>query len=454
MSNLQLPESKPINIISPPDLTDSQLSLTSIIRPWLITGSVIIIFSFGFLGGWSAYAPIAKAIIATGLVKVDSNRKKLQHLEGGTVDAILIKDGDTVKQGQVLIRLDKIRAKASHAIIQMSYDSEIIRLARLNAERDHDQQISFPEDILVHTSNEEINNLIDGQQRIFDARKTTLQGSINILNQQIFQLKEKITGIHSQKKAKQLQLNLVGEELEAVLKLFEKNYIDKPRLLALKRESARLSGERGDLIAELAETREAISEKKQEILQRQNDFEQAVVSEVREAQTKILDLRARLEATNHILNHIEIRSPTAGTIVSLDVFSKGEVITPGQTILEIVPVNDNLLVEARVKTTEIDNLLIGQQADIRLTAFESKSTPILTGEVIYISADVLEDERSGQSYFAVKVTVNDKELQKLNNQPLHPGMPAEVIIKIGERTVLQYLAQPLTDALARAWKEQ
>jgi len=454
MLNLQIPSSSPINNITPPDLDEGSLSLASFIKPWFILGFLVIFFSFGVLGTWAALAPIAKAVIASGLVKVDSNRKKLQHLEGGTIETILVKDGDRVKKGDVLIRLDKIRAKASYAIIETSFQSETVRVLRLLAERDHQESISFPDELLKYKEGSEVYKLIDGQKRIFIARRNTLKGSVSILQQQISQLNEKKVGLHAQKRAKQSQLKLVREELVAVNKLFDKHYIDKPRILRLKREIAELNGDLGDFISELAETAEAVSEKKQEILQRDNDFEQAVVDELREAQTKILDLRERLEASRHVLNKIEIRSPSEGTIVSLAVFSKGEVIAPGSTILEIVPVNDSLSIEAKVKTTEIDNLLIGQEADVRLTAFDSKATPVLTGEITYISADALEDERSGQSYFKVKVIVSDKELKKLKNQPLHPGMPAEVIIKIGERTVLEYIAQPLTDALARAWREQ
>ena len=443
-----------VNKIIPPDLENSQQALFNCTRHWLVMGLLTIVFSFGVLGIWAALAPIAKAVIANGTVKVDSNRKKLQHLEGGTVDEILVKDGDRVKKGDILIKLDQIRAKASYAIIQTSYQSEQVRLARLLAERDHQDKIEFPEGLIEAAKSPEVYKLIDGQKRIFAARKNTLEGSISILEQQISQLKEKLQGIRSQISAKRRQLSLLNEELDAVKKLFDKHYIDKPRILALQRESSRLKGELGSLVSELAETAEAVSEKRQEILQRKNDFNQAVVDELREVQTKILDLRERLEATSHVLNNIEIRSPTDGIIVSMAVFSKGEVIAPGSTILEIVPINDNLSIEAKVNTTEIDNLMIGQEADVRFTAFDSKTTPVLSGEVAYISADVLEDERTGQSYFNVKVMVNDQELEKLEGQPLHPGMPAEVIIKIGERTVLEYLTQPLTNALARAWHEQ
>ncbi len=454
MHDLQISENSSVKTITPPDLTESRAALSAIIRVWFIAGSLIIFLSFGVLGAWASLAPIAKAVIASGFVKVDSNRKKLQHLEGGIVDAILVKDGAMVKKGDVLIRLDQVRAKASHAIVQTSYQSETVRLARLLAERDYKKKVSFPEELLKQVKNQEVFKLIDGQKRIFRARKTTLDGSIEILQQQISQLKEKKIGIRAQQKAKRYQLALVGEELKAVKKLFEKHYIDKPRILKLQRESANLNGELGDYISAFAETSEAVSEKKQEILQRKNDFDQAVVNELREVQTKILDLKERLGATSHILTNIDIRSPVDGTVVSLAVFSKGEVIAPGSTILEIVPVNDDLSIEAKVKTTEIDNLIIGQEADVRLTAFDSKSTPVLTGSITYISADALEDERTGLSYFKVKVLVIDQELQKLKGKPLHPGMPAEIIIKTGERTVLEYIVQPLTDALARAWREQ
>ncbi len=438
----------------PPDVATLETSLRAALVAWLVAGSVIVASVFVALGGWAFTAPIAQAVIADGTVKVDSNRKRVQHLEGGTVSEILVRDGDRVRMGDVLVRLDETRAKASLGIVQASFDAELARLARLRSERDGFSSVAFPAELAERSSEQDVAEMLSLQTQLFHARRKALESNVEILTRQISQLEDKQSGFDAQLASLDLQTDLVEEELQSLKGLFGKGYVDKSRLLALEKESARIAGERGELTSEVAETGNAISGKKQEILQIRYDFNQSVVDELREAQTMLLDLKERLDAARHVVENIEIRAPVDGIVVGLAVFSEGEVIKAGDVVLELVPSNEALTIEARVQLMDIDNLTIGQEADVRFTAFDSRNTPVLQGRVAYISADALEDERTGQGYFRVKVDVSTVQVEKLGEQKLQPGMPADVIIRTGERTVLQYLYQPISNALAKAWTEQ
>jgi len=451
MTSLATPGNTP-EIGMPPDLNLGKASLKSAIRPWILSGFLIISTVFVGLGLWASNAPIAKAVVASGSVKVDQNRKRVQHPEGGTVSEILVRDGDLLHAGEVVVRLDATSAKASLGIVRANHDAELARLARLTSERDGNTAIEFPTHLTDRNGEDAVAKLLAVQTQLFETRRTGLTGNVEIFNRQIIQLKEKRKGIKAQVSALRLQTALIKKELKNLNQLFDKGYVGNSKILALKKDAARTKGERGELISEAAETLNAISEKEQQILQISYDFNQRVADGLRESQTKILDLQERLNAANHVLNHIEIRSPVDGVVVSLSVFSKGEVIQPGDVILEVVPRNESLIVEAKVRLTDIDNLTIGQEADILFTAF--KSSPVVLGKVNYISADAFEDKNTGMGYFKVKVTVSPEELNKLGDQKLQPGMPADVIIKLGERTVLQYLYQPISDALAKAWTEE
>ena len=285
-----------------------------------------------------------------------------------------------------------------------------------------------------------------GQQRFPERLRFSLSRS--------HRLEEKRIGVLAQVSALNDQSKLVDEELDGLKKLFDRGFVDKTRMLTLSREAARIDGERGELKAEAAETSNAISEKEQEIAQLRYDFNQSVVDELRDSQTKLLDLQERLDAARYVLDNIEVRAPVDGVVVGLSVFSPGEVIQPGEVLLELVPSNEALSIEARVRLMDIDSLVIGQTADVRFTAFDARNTPVVLGEVAYLSADALEDQRTGEGYFRAKVNVAADEMDKLGERELQPGMPADVIIKTGERTVLQYLAQPISNALAKAWSEE
>jgi len=423
-------------------------------RPALLLGIAAILIAFGGFGTWAAVAPLASAVIAPGFVKVDSNRKKVQHLEGGTVKALHVRDGDRVKQGEVLLRLDETRAKASAAILQARYDTARAVEARLLAEREWAEVIAWPEDLRQRRAEPEAEAVLSGQQSLFHARRSALQGETEILHNRIAQLSDDIKGIKAQQRAKDRQLTLIREEEAMFEALLKKGQTDKLRYLALQREVARLEGERGEHISSIARTNNEIGETRLQIIQLERDFKERVETDLQAVAEELIDLQERVIAANHTLDHIEIRAPATGTVVGLAVHTVGGVITPGETVLEIVPLNDQLIVEAQVQPNDIDDLTVGQSADVNFTGFKQRSAPVLVGEVIYRSADRLVNDRTGEPFYLVHVGVPDEQLARLGDRRLQPGMPADVMIKTGERTALQYLFQPVLDNLEHAWREE
>lgn len=423
-------------------------------RPAILGGLMVIVIAIGGFGTWAAIAPMASAVIAPGVVNVDSKRKTVQHLEGGIVKELLVRDGDTVQADDVLIRLDETRPRATLGIIQGRHDAARALEARLLAERAEYGEIKFPDDLQARSSENKVSEILLGQQRLFEARRSSLDGEDAILKNQIVQLKDNITGIRAQQQSKERQFSLIQEEVRSLRTLLEEGYTERPRLLALEREAARLEGERAEHISEVARAKTTIGETQLQIIQLRREFRQQVVDDLRSVQAEISDLEERLGAAKHVFDHIEIRAPTSGVVVGMEVHTVGGVIRAGDTILEIVPADDKLIIEGQVHPLDIDNIAVGQKADINFTAFKQRTTSTISGEVIYVSADRLVDQRSGTPYYLARIMVADEEVARLGDRQLHPGMPAEVMIKTGERSALQYLTQPFLDSMERAWREE
>lgn len=420
----------------------------------ILLGLAVVILTFAGFLGWAAYAQLSSAVIASGKVTVDSNRKAIQHMEGGIVKQILVRNGDTVEENALLVRLDETRAQASLAILQGKLDEALANEARLLAERIGAEEIVFPEDLMSRSNNDQIREALQGQQNLFTARRETLLGETEIHRGRIGQIGEQIQGLRAQQEAKTRQIDLIGEELEGLKTLLAKGFAEKNKVLALEREAARLGGERGEHIAEIAAAKTSISQSELEILQLRKDFMESVEQELRQVRGEIFDLRERVSASRFLLDHLEIRSPEGGIVVGLSVHAPGQVVQPGATILELVPLDDELIVEARVQPLDIDNLTLGQEADVIFTAFPQRTTPKLLGSVAYFSADRFEDDRSGEPYYLARIAISEDEVARLGeNRVLRPGMPADVMIKTGERTALDYLVQPLKDSITRAWRE-
>jgi HlyD family secretion protein/epimerase transport system membrane fusion protein len=423
-------------------------------RALVLIGTAIVALVFGGFGAWSALAPLASAVVAPGSIVVDTNRKQIQHLEGGTVKDILVHDGDRVRAGQVLVRLDDTLPRAHLAILQAEYDLARASEARLEAERTSAPTVTFPPELLARAEQPNVQELLKGQTALFLARRATLHGQVDILNQRISQLKEEIKGIEAQNRATATELSLKREQLSAQEYLFRRGNARKPEILALRGDVARLDGERGAHLSAIAQTERAIGEARLQILQRSHSFDEQVSTELRDAHKRIFDIGERLHAAQDVLNHIDIRAPESGYVVGMRVHTVGGVVRPGETLLELVPDKDRLIVEAHVAPDDVDNLSPGQQVEVQLTAFQARRTPVVLGTVSSVSADVLADPATHRDYYALRVTVPKSELARLDDKQLRPGMPAMVMVKTGNRTVLEYLLEPILDTIRYSWREQ
>jgi len=422
-------------------------------RPAIIGGVAVMVVVVGGLLGWAATAPLASAVIAPGTMVVDGKRKQVQHLEGGVVEQILVRDGAEVSANQILIRLDEVRARAGLGVQQTALDAARILEARLIAERDGSDALRYASQVLVRRDEPTIAEMMRAQQMLFEARRTSFSGQQSILSQRIVQTEKEVVGLEAQQASLEQQIELAEQELVGLRDLYKKGLAPITKLLSLERESARLKGSRGERIADVAKAQVTIGKTRLEIIQAEQEFREKVVKEIRDVQAQIADLEERIAAARSTLDHIDIRAPVAGTVVGLAVSTVGGVVKPGEVVLEIVPSAQRLIVEAQVQPSDIDNIVVGMEAEVRLTALKQRTTPTLRGRVIYVSADRLTDQRSGQPYYLARAEIADGELARIAPQTVPAGMPAELLMKKRERTALAYLLQPVMDAMGRAWRE-
>lgn len=415
-------------------------------------GLLLLLVSFGSLFIWSSLAPLAKGVVAPGSVVVDSNRKAIQHLEGGIVSEILVRDGDVVAAGQVLLRLDEVTSQAQRDVLYGQYLTALAQEARLTAERDQLAAISFPTELTTRDPAGRKASIRSSEERVFAARRDALAGQLSIYEQRIRQLEEQIQGLRAQAKANDEQVRLIVDEIQGLSQLYEKGYASKTRLLELERRRADLTGQRGSLDSEMAKAAVAIGEARLQIIQLRKSFEEEVVAQLQEVQAQSFDLQDRLTSATDVLTRREVRAPSDGIIVSSRVHTVGGVVPAGQTVMEIVPLNDKLIVEAMVAPLDIDVMAVGLEAEVKFSGLSSRKVPILIGQVMHVSADVTTDER-GNRYYIAKVEVPPEQLNTVKDIKLIPGMPAEVLIKAGEETLLEYLTKPLTDSFFRAFRE-
>lgn len=421
-------------------------------RPLLAAGIIILIF-FGGFGTWAALAPLDSAALAPGRVTVASNRKTVQHLEGGIVKALLVKEGDAVQGDQILIQLDDTQARARLELLQSRYAKLLATEARLKAERAFASEVKFPQSLSLRRDQPLVAKILDAELALFEARRKSTEGRIRIFGKRIDQLQKEIAGLQAQIASENEQLALIEDERASFDTLYEKGFVGKARLLALKREEAKLKGERGDHLSLIAKARQRIGETELEIIDLKNSMLNQVVSGLRDTQADLVDVSERLKAAEDILVRTDIRAPQTGVVMGLNVHTEAGVIAPGQRLLDIVPEDDTLVIEARVTPNDIDVVYTGLPAQVRLTAFKQRNTPLLDGKLTRVSADSFTDERSGTSYFLARVTIDAAELKKLDGRELYPGMGAEVMIKTGKRTTMDYILAPLTDSLRRAFRE-
>lgn len=423
-------------------------------RGWILVGMTTIVVAFGGFGTWAAFASLDSAAIAPGVVVVETERKSVQHLEGGLVKEILVRNGDGVTKGEVLIRLEDTHARAMYDIVRGELDGTLAEEARLIAERDGAEVIDFPPELLTRSRTAKVHKSLQGQRNLFAARRNALKGQVAILEQSIAQYREEIEGLRSQQAAREQQLKILGDELRGLRKLLAQGNVPRNEVLAYERRIAELSGEKGRFMADVSRAEQGIGEARLRIRQLEKAAREEVVAELRQVQERLFGLEERLVAAEDVLGRTEIRAPTSGIVMGMRAHTTGGVIAPAQEILQVVPVGDRLVIEARVDPVDIDDVAIGQHATVRLTAFKLRTTPIIVGTLINLSADRLIDEHTGTPYYLARIQVPKEELEALGDHKLQPGMPVEALVKTGARTALGYMLSPLTENLDLAFRER
>src|SRR6516162_4129584 len=423
-------------------------------RRHLLAAIVVVLVLVVGVGGWAATAVISGAVVASGSLVVDTNIKKVQHPTGGIVGELRVRDGDHVHAGDIVVRLDETVTRANLAIVTKSLDELMARKARLESERDGWDTIIFPAQLVAGASDPDRAAVMDSERKLFNLRKTARSGEKAQLQERISQLGEEITGLAAQQNSKAKEIALVERELAGVRDLWNKNLVQLNRLTALEREAARLDGERGQLVASSAQAKGKIAETALQILQIDQDLASEVAKELREVDGKIGEFIERKVTAEDQLRRIDIRAPQDGVVEQSTVHTVGGVITAGDTIMLIVPQTDDLQVEAKVNPHDIDKLQVGQKTLLRLSAFNQRTTPELNGVVSRVSPDVTTEQRTGQSYYTIRVSMPPQEIARLGDVKLIPGMPAEAFVQTGDRTMLSYLMKPLHDQLMRAFREK
>lgn len=428
---------------------DADTMLRKTIRNHLLFALFLALVVVGGLGGWAALAEISGAVVTTGTVVVESNTKQVQHREGGIVREIRVKNGDLVEAGDLLISLDDTVTRANLAVITKQLADLTAQEFRLEAERDQKNSIDWPEDRAAA-----LGDIERGQQMLLEARQASMGGRKKQLEEQIRQFNKQTEGLEAQVTAKVSEIDLIKEELADLGGLLDKQLVSKSRVTALRREMARLEGEYGDLIAQIARTKEAISERRIQILQIEESYRAEVLENLQEVRSRIAQLEEQKIAAEDELTRVDILAPRNGYVHQLAVHTIGGVIAPGETVLQIVPREDQLIVEAQVRPVDIDQMSPGQQARVRFPSFDQRTTPELNAELLTVSADLSTDERTGVSYYTARLVIGDDELAKLGKKTLVPGMPVETFLRTSDRTVLSYLVKPIQDQIAHALRER
>jgi HlyD family type I secretion membrane fusion protein len=416
-------------------------------------GFTVIALVFGAMGLWSVTARLDGAVVAAGTVQVEAARKKVQHLEGGIVKEIRVRDGDAVAAGDVLIRLDDTAVGANLRLVQGQSAELAIRRYRLLAERDGADEFILPRAIAIRTDDRGLADIVAGQRALFDARRASRLVEIDLLRQQEAQLRAQIDGLQKQEESKTRQIALYDDELQGLRMLFSKGLTPKGRLLALERDAERGRGEMAALAASIASAETKLKEVELGIARLVQTFQEKVADELRTVEAELNTFAERLVGVEDQTQRTEIRAPRRGRVLNLAVHNAGGVIRPGETVMEIVPEDDALVIGARVAPQDVDKVVPRAPATVRLSAFNQRTTPELTGEVQRISADLVSDAASGQAFYQAIIEVPSGEADRLQGLVLVPGMPAEVLIRTGARTPLAYLLKPLTDSFARAMRE-
>jgi HlyD family type I secretion membrane fusion protein len=436
-----------------PALRPVEASYPTSCRRTLTVGWIVIGVLFGGFGTWAVLAPLSSAAIAPGTVVVDSNRKSVQHLEGGVIREILVRDGDLVEAGQVLLRLDGANVRAALASLRPMLTTNEAYKSRLLAERDGLVEIPFPDDLVAEAkTNAATAQILAGQRRVFETRHHTLGGERSLNRNRLAQSRQKLEGLVRQLDVKNRELALMSNELADYAILLKKGFTTKSRFASAQRTIQQLEFEQADMQSKVEEGKVLVERYELEENQLNKNFIEQVENELYKVEQESYQLLERLRAIQDQHSRLDVRAPVSGVVVSMVAHTVGGVISPGSAILDIVPRNDQLMIEAQVRPSDIDGVKAGLVADLRFPGFNSTEVPRLTGMVTRVSADRLT-AGSGTPYFLVRVQVSDSELTRLGGLSLVPGMPAEVLIKKSERTLFEYLLTPIMYAAWTAFRE-
>ena len=435
-------------------MSDEAGAARASIRRHVVVGCAIVLFLAVDLGGWAATAEIAGALIAQGSLVVDSNVKKVQHPSGGVVGEVRVHDGDHVKAGDILVRLDETVTRANLAIITKGLTELYTRKARLGAERDGAASVPVPKQLADKTNDPDVQEALASERKLFELRRKARLGQKDQLQQRIRQLEEQIGGLTAQQAAKAKELEIIAQELQGVRDLWSKNLVQINRLTSLEREEARLQGERGQLIATAAEAKGKIVETELQILQVDQEANSDVAKELRDTDSKIGEYVERKVTAEDQLRRTDLRAPQDGVVFQSTANTVGGVIIAGDPVMLVGPEADTLMVEAKVEPKDIDQVQFGQKVLLRFSAFNMRTTPEISGTVVRVGADTSTDQRTGQSYYLVRIAMTPEEVARLGEVKLTPGMPVEAFIETGNRTVISYLVKPLQDQLKRTFREK
>ena len=436
-----------------PAANDGPLSFLHTNR--VITRGVVIVSLF-FIGvlGWAAFAPLDSALMASGVVIVESHRKSIQHLEGGIVKEILVYEGEEVRAGETLVRLDDTQARTAVELLEDEADSLAAQEARLVAERDGSPVVHFPSDLLARGNDPKVAEAILGEQTTFESRRDSLNQQIGILTARKAENARVVAGLRDEQAALETQIALIAKETDSVQQMVAKGLEPMPRLLALQRQAADLTGQRGELIEKIAQVDLNSGETELQIVNLKNQRLDDVLKDLRDVQSKRFDLLDRVQAARDVLNRTVLTAPVAGKVVNLALHTKGAVIRPGDTVMEIVPAHDQLEVEAHLRPEDADEVYVGMTAKLSVSAYKQRRLPTITGTVTNVSADRITDPRTGQAYFVANVSVDRSVLKDYPDARLIPGMPVEVAINTGSRTALEYLFEPIRDVMRKGMRER
>jgi HlyD family secretion protein len=424
------------------------------LRRYVVAGLLAIGIGVGGFLLWGFLASLDRAAIADGTIVVDSNRKTVQHLEGGIIKELLVREGDEVKAGDVLLRLNPIQAESAITQLETEHFSRLSRIARLAAEQQGAEELTFPDEILAHADDPAVKALVASQHSLFEARRSAYTEGVNLRYRKIGEIENQINGFKSQIAASREMRDIAEKQLVTVRDLYAKGLAQIPRLRGLESEVAELGGRIGELQSSISSANESIAGLKIEIENLRSTRASEVAAELQQVLAEGSDYTGRRAALGDVLGRLELRAPQSGRVVNLQVFGPGAVLQPGQPVLDIVPQDEQLLVEAKVKTDDIDTVHVGLPAEVRLLAYKQRRVPPILGEVINVSADRFVEETSGVAYYTARIRLDLSSIPPEMNVAPYPGMPAEVLIAAGERRAIDYFLSPITDSWNRAFREE